>query len=172
MRKNISGFTIVELLIVIVVIGILAAITIVAYNGVQQKAKYALQTSEVDRIGKAIKLWEAENGESLGYSGAGAGGHGLGTFTAKNTGTYTSVSVEDLLRNSGYLTGDLTVNTGYMVTPCTTNDDPRWVVLATLTPAPPTSITDLVSASGCNNSTLALYTDPNGNYKRNYIKSY
>lgn len=33
------GFTIVELLIVIVVIGILAAITIVAYNGVQSRAR-------------------------------------------------------------------------------------------------------------------------------------
>lgn len=33
------GFTIVELLIVIVVIGILAAITIVAFNGVQNRAK-------------------------------------------------------------------------------------------------------------------------------------
>lgn len=36
--KN-SGFTIVELLIVIVVIAILAAITIVAYNGIQNRAK-------------------------------------------------------------------------------------------------------------------------------------
>lgn len=33
-----SGFTIVELLIVIVVIAILAAITIVAYNGIQDRA--------------------------------------------------------------------------------------------------------------------------------------
>ena len=39
------GFTIVELLIVIVVIGILAAITIVAYNGIQLRASTAaLQT--------------------------------------------------------------------------------------------------------------------------------
>jgi len=36
--KQQTGFTIVELLIVIVVIGILAAITIVAYNGVQSRA--------------------------------------------------------------------------------------------------------------------------------------
>jgi prepilin-type N-terminal cleavage/methylation domain-containing protein len=35
------GFTIVELLIVIVVIGILAAITIVAYNGIQERARLA-----------------------------------------------------------------------------------------------------------------------------------
>lgn len=34
-----AGFTIVELLIVVVVIGILAAITIVAYNGIQQRAR-------------------------------------------------------------------------------------------------------------------------------------
>ena len=42
MNSNMSirqkGFTIVELLIVIVVIGILAAITVVAYNGIQERA--------------------------------------------------------------------------------------------------------------------------------------
>lgn len=42
-----SGFTIVELLIVIVVIGILAAITIVAYNGVQNRANDTVIKSDV-----------------------------------------------------------------------------------------------------------------------------
>lgn len=37
-KQKQNGFTIVELLIVIVVIGILAAITIVAFNGVQRRA--------------------------------------------------------------------------------------------------------------------------------------
>jgi prepilin-type N-terminal cleavage/methylation domain-containing protein len=35
---NHSGFTIVELLIVIVVIAILAALSVVAYNGIQNRA--------------------------------------------------------------------------------------------------------------------------------------
>jgi len=42
-----AGFTIVELLIVIVVIGILAAITIVAFNGVQNKAKTSVVQNDI-----------------------------------------------------------------------------------------------------------------------------
>jgi len=56
------GFTIVELLIVIVVIAILAAITIVAYNGIQQRAKAAAAQSEVSQILKKIEAVKTLNG--------------------------------------------------------------------------------------------------------------
>jgi len=51
-----SGFTIVELLIVIVVIGILAAITIVAYNGIQGRAKAAVAQSDAANGAKSLEL--------------------------------------------------------------------------------------------------------------------
>lgn len=56
------GFTIVELLIVIVVIGILAAITIVAYNGVQQRGRDAARSSAVKNIKTALELYKADVG--------------------------------------------------------------------------------------------------------------
>lgn len=59
--KNNKGFTIVELLIVIVVIGILAAITIVAYNGVQQRANTTkAQTAAKEVVNKA-EVYAADN---------------------------------------------------------------------------------------------------------------
>jgi type II secretion system protein G len=61
MKKR-SGFTIVELLIVIVIIGILAAITIVAYNGIQQRARDSARTSDIAGVQKALELYRADNG--------------------------------------------------------------------------------------------------------------
>lgn len=56
MRKSVSGFTIVELLIVIVVIAILAAISVVAYNGIQQRSRENAAKSELSQFVKAINL--------------------------------------------------------------------------------------------------------------------
>lgn len=63
--KNQKGFTIVELLIVIVVIGILAAITIVAYNGIQKRAN---ATSAQSNAASALKKIEAYNSVKGSYA--------------------------------------------------------------------------------------------------------
>lgn len=57
-----NGFTIVELLIVIVVIGVLASISIAAYNGVQARARNVDRQSDVNAIAKALAIYEIENG--------------------------------------------------------------------------------------------------------------
>lgn len=64
MLKRKSGFTIVELLIVIVVIGILAAITIVAYNGIQDRSRASYLVSDLKKIEKAFRLFGTDQGIS------------------------------------------------------------------------------------------------------------
>ncbi len=57
-----KGFTIVELLVVIVVIGILATITIVSYAGISSKASVASLMSDLNNASTKLKLFYAENG--------------------------------------------------------------------------------------------------------------
>lgn len=58
------GFTIVELLIVVVVIAILAAITIIAYNGIKQRADSSAVQSEVSQVARKIGLYAVDNSET------------------------------------------------------------------------------------------------------------
>jgi len=55
-----QGFTIVELLIVVVVIAILAAITIVSYNGITNRAKASSAQSVASSLQKKIELFAAD----------------------------------------------------------------------------------------------------------------
>ena len=55
-----QGFTIVELLIVVVVIAILAAITIVSYNGITNRANASAASSLAASVGKKAEAYNAE----------------------------------------------------------------------------------------------------------------
>jgi prepilin-type N-terminal cleavage/methylation domain-containing protein len=55
------GFTIVELLIVIVVIGILAVITVVAYNGIQARAQAANVQGALAQVNKKLAAYMVDN---------------------------------------------------------------------------------------------------------------
>jgi prepilin-type N-terminal cleavage/methylation domain-containing protein len=57
-----AGFTIVELLIVVVVIAILAAITIVSFNGIQTRARDSARDSAVHTIRTALENYANING--------------------------------------------------------------------------------------------------------------
>ena len=63
LSKRQNGFTIVELLIVVVVIAILAAITIVAYNGIQNRAKASAAQQGVAQAAKKVLSYAVLNSE-------------------------------------------------------------------------------------------------------------
>lgn len=63
-KTTLKGFTIVELLIVIVVMGILATIVIVTYQGVQDKANTTKNQSNATEV---MKKAEAYNALNTGY---------------------------------------------------------------------------------------------------------
>ena len=75
MRKSTTGFTIVELLVVIVVIAILAAITIVAYNGASARAMDSKIKSIVSSVGKSLVIESAYGVQpaAVGYWGNASG---------------------------------------------------------------------------------------------------
>lgn len=60
--KSQNGFTIVELLVVIVVIGILAVITAVSYTGITQKAATAVLQSDIKNSSTQLAIYYTTNG--------------------------------------------------------------------------------------------------------------
>lgn len=63
--KKQSGFTIVELLIVIVIIAILASIVVVAYNGIQRKARVSTLSSTLTDVKKRLTIYQVDNSNAL-----------------------------------------------------------------------------------------------------------
>lgn len=59
--KNQKGFTIVELLIVIVVIGILATLVIITFTGIQQKARNTKRQTDINAINSHMEAFFAQN---------------------------------------------------------------------------------------------------------------
>lgn len=93
-----SGFTIVELLIVVVIIAILAAITVVAYNGIQGRAKNAAAQATANTFAKKVHTY---------YSVAGS--YPSTTTTVKTTlGNY----IESTLGTANIAIGTPTSSTG------------------------------------------------------------
>ena len=76
-KQKQTGFTIVELLIVIVVIAILAAISITAYNGIQERARDSQRAQDMSTIKKALLMYDTIHGgvqRTVTYGGNGTGG--------------------------------------------------------------------------------------------------
>lgn len=69
LKQRQSGFTIVELLIVIVIIGILATLVIVTFSGVQQKARDSERKTDINALAGQLEAAYANVGYYPGLAG-------------------------------------------------------------------------------------------------------
>jgi len=105
-RRN-QGFTIVELLIVIVVIGILAALVLNSFTGAQAQARDTKRRTDVLSIEKALIGWSLIKGVPIASSGAGISGQGRGWLEYSGGFGYTATSIKALLTSTGQLSADV-----------------------------------------------------------------
>ena len=61
MKIHQAGFTIVELIVVIAIIGILAAITVVSYNGIQNNGYDSSVKSDLSALSKKLDIFYGDN---------------------------------------------------------------------------------------------------------------
>lgn len=152
------GFTIVELLIVIVVIAILAVITIVAFNGVQERARTSAVSSALSFASRKLELYAVDNGAypatldlaeitdttSASYQytvGSPATTYCL-TGTQGKTSLYISNSAKTPAKGGcpGHLVGGAAPITNYATNPMLRNNAVNWNAI--------TRVTDAQSESG------------------------
>lgn len=133
MNKNQKGFTIVELLIVIVVIGILAAITIVAYNGIQQRSRNAQVISGVQAYVKALKSYEVVNSAYPANAGCLGANYPSNYCWQGVSGTYTTNATTDANLASFIQTKPTLATSLFSIG---IGDNMRAGALYTLTPSP------------------------------------
>lgn len=117
MKKNLSnqrifGFTLLELLVVMAIIGILAAIGIASYGGVQAKARDARRKSDLESIARALEMYRNDFGRYPNSSASGGKiqGHGgtAGSATYDWGGSFTinnQIYMQELPKDTkfGYL---------------------------------------------------------------------
>lgn len=172
MIKPARGFTIVELLIVIVVIALLAVITIVAYSGIQTRAALTKEQQDLNILVKAINLYVANGGSMRDGVAGSAGGMWYGGADGKApAGSYTAMSMREALQASGYLPQSFTRN--FMIALCngTATTVEQRVVMIKANPIPTVTPADQLLPGTCSNANFTTYTDPALQYQMNLVKS-
>ncbi len=126
MKQTQKGFTLIELMIVVAIIGILAAVAIPAYSDYTRKARFSEVVSLTGSFKTAVELCVSEQGFQTGdaITACGNGSNGVpGTPAA--TANLASLSVSD----AGAITATATTQAGldtFIITPAVVTGGITW----------------------------------------------
>lgn len=132
LNKKQQGFTIVELLIVIVVIGILAALVITTFSGIQQKGRDTERQTDIKALHGQLEAYYAQNGRYPTLADVNSG-----TFRSANLKGLDAEALQDPKGSAQTLVAAATANSyAYVVAPTgcdnTTTDCAGYTLTATL----------------------------------------
>ncbi len=161
-----QGFTIVELLIVVVVIAILAAITIVAYNGIAKNANNASIQETLSQAARKLEIYKINDPTNLYPSTLAIGGLNL---TSSGSQIYVYALSTD---STQYCLASSNSGRTYYVTSTSSTPKPGICNATTGTPGTGDVATDGASSAGATTysifntlapqTTQTLYTDGGG----------
>lgn len=112
MQRLKAGFTIVELIVVIAVIGILAAIVMANYNGAQAKARDTKRISHLNSIAESLTSYRLKYNDQITSTTCTGGYNGGGSGWFNYIGTNYTKDILSCMTDKGYLDSSFVDPTG------------------------------------------------------------
>lgn len=156
-KNSQSGFTLLELLVIMAIIGILTTITLVVLNSARDKAHDAKMRAEINQMAKALELYKSNYG-TYRVSGSGYLGTSTGWANYQDGSSYTTAVTQKLF-SLGYL-GKMELETTPNLMMYLCNSDDYYSLSATLMYPLPSEIQQ--AATVCNGPTIT------GTYGKNF----
>ncbi len=155
-----KGFTLVELLIVVGIIGILATLLMANFIGVRQRARDAQRKSDLRQIQSALELYRSDQGSYAPASGTSVGACGASLKAGTPANTYMQKIPCDPSGTSAYNSGNYyytsSGGTTYQICTCLENSaDSQGVAAGAGTPA-----NTCGAVSSCSTNTYYVVNNP------------
>lgn len=173
LRKNNLGFTLVELLVAISIIGVLSGIILVGYNSVRSSARDAKRVADLQAVEVALQMYHAKHGTYL-VSGGGWGGGGEGWLAYKDGGVYAH-SVTEVLYGEELLPvailEDPLVAPSYMIYMCPNTKNQAYSLSATKENPTAKDIAYIKNVCNGSNNPIGNTNSIDGRYGKNFAVS-